>query len=44
MQAKHEMSNLDWPGAVEDLRGAARYLKENGVKKGEAYILYIERK
>lgn len=34
LQAKHEMSTLDWPGAVEDIRGAARFLKEQGAQKG----------
>jgi hypothetical protein len=28
-EAHHLMSNLDWPGAVEDIRGAARYLKSS---------------
>ena len=27
------MSDLDFKGAVEDIRGAARFLKENGSKK-----------
>jgi len=32
-QADHLMSNLDWPGAVKDIQGAARYLLANGCKK-----------
>jgi carboxymethylenebutenolidase len=33
-EAHHLMSNLDWKGAVEDIRGAARYLREvEGARK-----------
>lgn len=28
--AGHYMSDLDWPGAVQDIAGAAKYLKEKG--------------
>ena len=28
--AGHYMSDLDWPGAVQDICGAAKYLKERG--------------
>lgn len=28
--AGHYMSDLDWPGAVKDIAGAAKYLKEKG--------------
>jgi len=31
--AGHYMSDLDWPGAVQDIAGAAKYLKEKGCKK-----------
>ncbi|KAH9488966.1 hypothetical protein Btru_061745 [Bulinus truncatus] len=31
--AGHYMGSLDWKGAVEDIRGAAKYLKEQGCKK-----------
>lgn len=29
--AGHYMSDLDWPGAVQDIAGAAKYLKEKGL-------------
>ncbi|KAK3602246.1 hypothetical protein CHS0354_034481 [Potamilus streckersoni] len=32
-EAGHYMGNLDWPGAVKDIDGAAKYLKELGCKK-----------
>ena len=32
-QAGHLMSNLDWPGAVEDVKGAITYLKSVGCVK-----------
>jgi carboxymethylenebutenolidase len=32
-EAHHLMSNLDWPSAVEDIRGAARFLKAEGSPK-----------
>lgn len=32
-EAHHLMSNLDWPGAVEDVRGAAKFLKGEGSAK-----------
>ena len=28
--AGHYMSDLDWPGAVQDIAGAAKFLKEKG--------------
>ncbi|KAJ8321855.1 hypothetical protein KUTeg_000326 [Tegillarca granosa] len=28
-EANHLMSNLDWPGAIEDIKAAAIYLKKN---------------
>ena len=28
--AGHYMSDLDWPGAVQDIAGATKYLKEKG--------------
>ncbi|XP_015767386.1 PREDICTED: protein usf-like [Acropora digitifera] len=31
--AGHYMSDLDWPGAVQDICGAAKYLKERGCSK-----------
>ncbi|KAJ7383278.1 hypothetical protein OS493_029243 [Desmophyllum pertusum] len=31
--AGHYMSDLDWAGAVKDIAGAAKYLKEKGCKK-----------
>ncbi|XP_070209240.1 protein usf-like isoform X2 [Littorina saxatilis] len=31
--AGHLMGNLDWPGAVKDIEGCVRYLKEKGCKK-----------
>ncbi|XP_059150007.1 protein usf-like isoform X2 [Physella acuta] len=31
--AGHYMGGLDWKGAVEDIRAAAKYLKEQGCKK-----------
>lgn len=31
--AGHLMNNLDWPGAVKDIQGAAKYLLANGCKK-----------
>jgi carboxymethylenebutenolidase len=32
-EAHHLMTNLDWPGAVEDVRGAARFLLAEGSPK-----------
>ena len=32
-QANHEMSNLDWPGAVKDIQAAVLHLKQLGCKK-----------
>lgn len=32
-EAKHLMDGLDWSGAIEDIRGAAQYLKSKGCKK-----------
>lgn len=32
-EAGHFMSNLDWAGAVQDIRACAQYLKSQGVKK-----------
>ncbi|CAL1530164.1 unnamed protein product, partial [Lymnaea stagnalis] len=32
-EAGHYMGELDWKGAVEDIRAAAKYLKEQGCKK-----------
>jgi len=32
-EAEHLMSGLDWPGAVEDVKGAVQYLHDNGSKK-----------
>ncbi|XP_060581394.1 uncharacterized protein LOC132737995 [Ruditapes philippinarum] len=32
-QAGHLMGELDWPGAVKDIQGAAKYLLENGCTK-----------
>ncbi|MES1907506.1 MAG: hypothetical protein MHM6MM_000613 [Cercozoa sp. M6MM] len=32
-EAGHLMDGLDWPGAIEDIRGAVRYLKNNGCTK-----------
>lgn len=32
-QAGHLMNNLDWPGAVSDIEGAAKYLKSLGCSK-----------
>ena len=32
-EAGHYMKNLDWPGAIEDIQGAAKYLLSNGCKK-----------
>ena len=29
-EANHLMSNLDWPGAVKDIKAAAQYLKSQG--------------
>ena len=31
--AGHYMDDLDWPGAVADIKGAAQYLKANGCVK-----------
>lgn len=32
-EAGHYMGSLDWPGAVDDIQGAAQKLKEMGCKK-----------
>jgi len=32
-EAGHLMTGLDWKGAVDDIQGAARYLKKNGCQK-----------
>lgn len=32
-QAGHLMNNLDWPGAVKDIQGAAKYLISQGCTK-----------
>ena len=32
-KAGHLMNNLDWPGAVEDIKGCAKYLLEKGCTK-----------
>jgi carboxymethylenebutenolidase len=32
-EANHMMSGLDFPGAVQDIRGAVQYLKANGCSK-----------
>eukprot|EP00842_Homolaphlyctis_polyrhiza_P006425 jgi/Hompol1/6784/HPOL_001342-RA len=32
-EASHLMGNLNWPGAVEDVRKATQYLKSKGCKK-----------
>ena len=29
----HLMSGLDWPGALQDIAGAAKFLKSKGCKK-----------
>jgi carboxymethylenebutenolidase len=42
-QAGHLMGELDWPGAVKDIQGAAKYLLENGctkVRRSLAFTLY----
>ena len=31
--AGHLMNNLDWPGAVKDIQGAAKYLLSKGCTK-----------
>lgn len=32
-EAGHFMGDLDWKGAIDDIRGCAQYLKKNGCKK-----------
>eukprot|EP00735_Rhodelphis_limneticus_P001013 TRINITY_DN11559_c0_g1::TRINITY_DN11559_c0_g1_i1::g.21998::m.21998 TRINITY_DN11559_c0_g1::TRINITY_DN11559_c0_g1_i1::g.21998 ORF type:complete len:234 (+),score=74.35,sp/P46209/USF_AQUPY/34.16/2e-29,DLH/PF01738.13/6.7e-48,Abhydrolase_5/PF12695.2/1.2e-09,Abhydrolase_6/PF12697.2/0.00067,Abhydrolase_6/PF12697.2/16,Peptidase_S9/PF00326.16/1.1,Peptidase_S9/PF00326.16/0.0095,BAAT_C/PF08840.6/0.0066,BAAT_C/PF08840.6/6.2,Abhydrolase_3/PF07859.8/1.6,Abhydrolase_3/PF07859.8/0.69,AXE1/PF05448.7/2e+02,AXE1/P len=32
-EASHLMGNLDWPMAVDDIRGAVKYLRDTGSKK-----------
>jgi len=32
-EASHLMQNLDWPGAIEDIRGVAQALKKEGSRK-----------
>eukprot|EP01118_Nematostelium_gracile_P001909 TRINITY_DN11973_c0_g1_i2.p1 TRINITY_DN11973_c0_g1~~TRINITY_DN11973_c0_g1_i2.p1 ORF type:complete len:245 (+),score=84.66 TRINITY_DN11973_c0_g1_i2:22-735(+) len=32
-EAHHLLTGLDWPKAVDDIRGAIQYLKKNGAKK-----------
>ncbi|KAJ3080837.1 hypothetical protein HK102_002777 [Quaeritorhiza haematococci] len=32
-EANHLMSNLDWPGAVKDIKNAAKYLRSKGCEK-----------
>lgn len=38
--AGHLMNNLDWPGAVKDIQGAAQYLMSIGCKKVLTFKLY----
>ena len=42
--AGHYMSDLDWAGAVKDIAGAAKYLKEKGwsnIRGGRGYITIL---
>jgi carboxymethylenebutenolidase len=47
-RAGHLMSGLDWPGAVQDIQGAANYLKSRGVEKigvtGKMFIVLKNQK
>ena len=41
-EAGHLMSGLDWPGAVSDIKGAAKFLLSKGCTKvGYIYMYFL---
>lgn len=42
-EAEHLMTDLDWEGAVKDIRASINWLKENGSKKVVHFLSYQDK-